>query len=244
MKKNRMMRVASALLVAVLLSTCAISGTFAKYVTTAGANDTARVAKWGVSVSTTGSLFSTQYANDGTIEKDKSGSDIAMTVVSSSTDNVVAPGTANATGLAFAITGTPEVAVNISFNITGVQDVLLPAGTYLDYTTGNNTTDNFTLDDNYYPIVYSLKKGSTEVATGTMADIETYLDGIEGNYAANTNLSTTFGNYTLTWEWVFGDDANNKADTFLGQLAAGSATATGASTTTSATIEITVAQID
>ena len=31
MKKNTMMRIASVLLVAVLLSTCAISGTFAKY---------------------------------------------------------------------------------------------------------------------------------------------------------------------------------------------------------------------
>ena len=50
MKKNRMMRVASALLVAVLLTTCAISGTFAKYVTTESGSDFARVAKWGVNV--------------------------------------------------------------------------------------------------------------------------------------------------------------------------------------------------
>ena len=47
MKKNTMMRVASALLVAVLLTTCAISGTFAKYVSSAETSDTARVAKWG-----------------------------------------------------------------------------------------------------------------------------------------------------------------------------------------------------
>lgn len=244
MKKNRMMRVASALLVAVLLTTCAISGTFAKYVTTADANDTARVAKWGVSVTATGSLFETQYANDGAIEKDEAGNDIAYTVVSSGSDDVVAPGTAKENGLTFSITGAPEVAVNIDFMITGVKDVLLPAGTYLDYTTGNNATDEFTLDDDYYPIVYSLKKEGTEVASGTMEDIEDYLDGIEGNYAANTNLTTTFGNYTLSWAWKFGDDANNKADTFLGQLAAGVATATGASTTASATIEITVSQID
>lgn len=244
MKKNRMMRLASGLLVAVLLTTCAISGTFAKYVTTADANDTARVAKWGVSVTATGSLFETQYANNGAIEKDEAGNDIAYTVVSSGSDDVVAPGTAKENGLTFSITGAPEVAVNIDFNITGVEDVLLPAGTYLDYTTGNNAVDEFTLDDDYYPIVYSLKKEGTEVASGTMEDIEAYLDGIEGNYAANTNLTTTFGNYTLSWTWEFGDDANNKADTFLGQLAAGVATATGASTTASATIEIIVSQID
>ena len=45
MKKNRMMRVASALLVAVLLTTCAISGTFAKYITAEDATDSAAQAK-------------------------------------------------------------------------------------------------------------------------------------------------------------------------------------------------------
>ncbi|MFR0985955.1 MAG: hypothetical protein ACLSFZ_04975 [Frisingicoccus sp.] len=45
MKKNRMMRLASSLLVLTLLTTCVISGTFAKYTTQAGGSDTARVAK-------------------------------------------------------------------------------------------------------------------------------------------------------------------------------------------------------
>ena len=48
MKKNKMMRIASVLLVAVLLSTCAISGTFAKYVTEETATDKAYVAKWDI----------------------------------------------------------------------------------------------------------------------------------------------------------------------------------------------------
>ena len=39
MKTNIMMRVASTLLIAVLLSTCAISGTFAKYITSADAEE-------------------------------------------------------------------------------------------------------------------------------------------------------------------------------------------------------------
>ena len=50
MKKNKMMRIASVLLVAVLLSTCVISGTFAKYTSSANGTDTATVAKWDVSV--------------------------------------------------------------------------------------------------------------------------------------------------------------------------------------------------
>ena len=47
MKKNRAMRLAALLLVAVLMSTCGISGTFAKYVTEVSSEDSARVAYWG-----------------------------------------------------------------------------------------------------------------------------------------------------------------------------------------------------
>ena len=50
MKKNKTMRLASGLLVAVLLTTCAISGTFAKYVSDVAASDSARVAKWSIKV--------------------------------------------------------------------------------------------------------------------------------------------------------------------------------------------------
>ena len=50
MKKNKMMRIASVLLVAVLLSTCAISGTFAKYTTTFTSSDTAKIATWDITV--------------------------------------------------------------------------------------------------------------------------------------------------------------------------------------------------
>ena len=47
MKKNRMLRLASALLILTLLTTSVIGGTFAKYVSTGSVSDTARVAKWG-----------------------------------------------------------------------------------------------------------------------------------------------------------------------------------------------------
>ena len=50
MKKNKMMRLAAILLVMALLSTAVISGTFAKYTSEATTTDSARVAKWIVSV--------------------------------------------------------------------------------------------------------------------------------------------------------------------------------------------------
>jgi hypothetical protein len=61
MKKNKMMRLASALLVLTLLTTSLISGTLAKYTTSGNASDTARVAKFGVVINTSGSLFSDAY---------------------------------------------------------------------------------------------------------------------------------------------------------------------------------------
>ena len=81
MKKNKMMRIAGGLLIAVLLTTSIISGTFAKYVTTGSAADEARVARFGVTVTGSGSLFAKNYysvksgssnnaAPDGTADDD------------------------------------------------------------------------------------------------------------------------------------------------------------------------------
>lgn len=264
MKKNVMMRLASFLLVAVLISTSAISGTYAKYVTEASGRDTARVAEWGVDISVSGSLFKQSYANDGTVEKDKTNADITNTVVvkSNSADNLVAPGTANSDGITFAITGTPEVAVNVNVQITdgATRDVYLADGEYLDWTTGNDKTDKFTLatpTGSYRPIVYTLVNDEREeLAKGTLEDIETYLEKtLSGNYAANTNLATiaggATGTYKLTWAWDFEQAANitlyDKADTLLGNLAAGKETSVDtAAYNLSANVEfsITVTQID
>lgn len=86
MRKNRMMRLASTLLVLTLLTTCAISGTFAKYTSTSTASDTVRVAKWSFKVGDKDiaketmvfNLFETIKDTDGTTEEDvKSGKIIA-----------------------------------------------------------------------------------------------------------------------------------------------------------------------
>ena len=106
MKKNVMMRVASALLVAVLMTTCAISGTFAKYTSSATGTDTARVAKWGWGETTvTLELFDVAYGE---------------TVKSSNSDNVIAPGTSKTASIVWAPAATfaPEVDYTISFNAT------------------------------------------------------------------------------------------------------------------------------
>ena len=116
MKKNKMMRLASALLVAVLLSTCTISGTYAKYVTKGTGTDTARVAKFGVVVTPNGVMFDKNYA-----EEDPDFTLDTNSVKSSNEWKVVAPGTTKEMDNVV-ITGIPEVATRISYTPTLTLD--------------------------------------------------------------------------------------------------------------------------
>lgn len=246
MKKNTMMRVASALLVAVLMTTCAISGTFAKYVTSADATDTAHVAKFGVTltVNNDDKFFSDSYTN----------STNGLTVQTSSAGtNLVAPGTSsseNGGTTTFIIAGTPEVKVAISALIDEVtaKDVFLKAGTYKDWTT-EDAEDTFTLTEDYYPVKWTLKQTNedatqTIVNAGKLSDVITALKTYteSASYAPNTDLGATF---TLEWEWAF--DGNDKADTLLGQIAAGNEASLAAGTYSidiAYKFNVTVTQVD
>ena len=105
MKKNRMMRLASILLVCVLLTTSVISGTFAKYTTSFTTQDSARVAKWGFNDATlTIDLFASTYDH-----------------VNGKGDDVIAPGTEGETTIVFVPQGmaAPEVAYKIIVDTNG-----------------------------------------------------------------------------------------------------------------------------
>ena len=126
MKKNVFLKLASALLVLCLASTCAIGTTFAKYTTADRASDTARVAKWGITVAASGTLFGTDYAatSADTIVK------TSQNVSSSDSDKIVAPGTKNDVGFQVKITGDPEVAYEVTagLNSVTIEDIFLAAG--------------------------------------------------------------------------------------------------------------------
>ena len=227
MKKNRMMRVASALLVAVLLTTCAISGTFAKYVTSKESTDTARVAKFGVDLGVTvDGAFATEYDADVTVT-DKDGAAIAKTVVASSTDqdNLVAPGTKGDLMASATIAGTPEVAVNVKQEATLVLTGWEVNGTY--YCPLVITVDGA----KFYGMDYTS-------AAEFIAAVEAALDS-DVNYAPNTDLTES---HSVTWAWAFeGTDGKqtDELDTALGNYAA----KTG-DIKISFTYKVTVTQID
>ena len=254
MKKNVMMRLASFLLVAVLISTSAISGTYAKYVTEGSANDSARVAKWGVTLEMDGdSNFMNEYKTHDAKYSGK------VSVKSSDDAKVVAPGTSSADvdgGLTFKITGTPEVATKVDISMTVNNDIVLTAGEYDDATTAV-AGDKFTLSDNYYPVVYTLTQTADGqgaenkvIASGNLNAIKTALETYAQTayYAPNTKLDATF---QLTWAWAFNGaqtlngvdfdaDIVDKADTYLGNQAA----VNSGNTKINYELTITVTQVD
>lgn len=209
MKKNRMMRLASILLVCVLMTTSVISGTFAKYVTTDSATDTARVAKWGVAVSINGNLFGTDYADVSVTDKSDSIVATSTNVSSSNSTNIVAPGTKNDVGLKIALTGKPEVAYTISANNAEItaEEIFLGAGTWgvLVPTHGLNEDTDFVNNTYYYPSAENVyTKETAFVSTRTYYELIDEVTIAEDYYPMDWTVtakvagSTAFANITAT----------------------------------------------
>lgn len=201
MKKNKMMRIASVLLVAVILTTCAISGTYAKYVTSTTGTDKARVAYWGFdqAASTTIALFDDHYTN----------------VLSSGEvdgfTNVMAPGTAKTATFAFGYTNyqtdkiiAPEVAYTLAVapTITGDYDEL-----------DANPSFKWTLQ----------KNSEAAVEYGTVAELLAAIKALSGDASGTkdydagqlpSNFTSADETYTIGWVWAF--EGNDEKDTKLG----------------------------
>ena len=234
MKKNTMMRLASVLLIAVLMSTCAISGTFAKYVTSDSGSDTARVAKFGVEITPNGKLFLKEYEKtDGTYTVS------GNTVETSDSSNVIAPGT-NYQLKEVRLAGAPEVAVRVTYeatidlsnwNIGGVE-YYCPLVVTVEGT-------------NFYGMNYA-SESEFEAA------IKAAIEACKKDYAPTQDLSATEvakDAPSVSWAWAFekGDSVNGLVcdknddvkDTALGDKAAD-----GSEVKITITIKTTVTQID
>ena len=220
MKKTKLTRAALLLLVLTLITSCFVGGTFAKYVTKGDSTDIARVAKWGVTVEATGKTFAHEYTKDD----QNAAPGMSKSVVSSTNDMVVAPGTSGSMATV-KLSGTPEVAVNVSYaaKLTLTGWAIGDANTY------------------YCPLVITVNgtdyKGTDYQNAEEFADVvKTAISGYSKNYVANTTLAAKEADDSLavSWKWEFnGDDVK---DTALGDL-------TTAPTVTLA-ITTTVTQID
>lgn len=235
MKKNVMMRAASALLVAVLLTTCAISGTFAKYTTSTTGSDKARVAYWGFDqdAATTIDLFDGEYNN------------VKASDEVDGFSNVIAPGTSKSTTFAFGYTNyktdkisAPEVAYNFTVTpaITGDYDSL-DANPNFKWTLqkGTDTASEYDTVDKLLAAVKALSgdaSGKKEYKAGELP-------------SAFTSADET---YTIGWEWTF-ETADNTTTTDKDEMAEQDATDTAmgnadALENVTFTITISATQID
>ena len=220
MTKNKAMRLGSVMLVLALLTTCAISGTFAKYVTSQSASDTARVAKWGVTITkddtaTTNGFQKTYLTNDSTLSTTYTNSVEA-------TEDAVAPGTTGTIGDKYTLSGTPEVLTTVGYSSASV------------------TLSNWEVDSVFYcPLEVTVGtttiKGSEQTSASDMQTaIQNAINAQTETYAAKTDLSgKTLPQITWTWAYTGNDDTK---DTALGN-------ATNAATI-SVSYDISATQVD
>lgn len=220
-KKNWTLRAAVLMLALVLITSCFVGGTFAKYVTSGTGGDNARVAKWGVTVTAheTGDIFAKSYDN---------------TVIAEGEYKVIAPGTKKDNAALVTLSGKPEVSVKVTYNADSFS------------LTGNwKGADN---DDTFYcPLIIKVTGkvgGVTKTETINCADKERAADvetavknavaACSATYDPKTDLSsaTVDGDgLKISWEWPFesgetNPKQNDVKDTYLGNQAA---TATGLS---------------
>lgn len=201
MKKNKAMRLASALLVLTLLTTCAISGTFAKYTTSTAGTDNARVAYWGFDQGATTNidLFDGEYDN------------VKSSGAVDGFANVIAPGTEKSTTFAFGYTNykdnkitAPEVAYTFTVNPT--------------------ITGSYAALDANKSFKWTLKKGDAAATEyGTVADLLAAIKALSGDASGTktynpgqlpADFTAADQVYTIGWKWEF--DGNDAGDTEMG----------------------------
>lgn len=206
MKKNKILRLASVMLMLCLITTCAISGTFAKYTTDGTATDSARVAKWGVKVATTGAFADESTFGSSYVKTTSAFTAGDNTVVGTSTAQVVAPGT-NGTMAAVSITGTPEVGVAITYTanltlsnwkVSGVDYcpiVFTVAGTELkingSYDKDGVPTNISSVSDLENAVEYVISKLSVSyLAPGTVLDNQTFQPEVTWAWGIDSTVNT------------------------------------------------------
>ena len=221
LKKNWTLRAAVLMLALVLITSCFVGGTFAKYVTSGTGGDNAKVAKWGVTVTAheTGDIFAKSYDN---------------TVIAEGEYKVIAPGTKKDNAALVTLRGKPEVSVKVTYNADSFS------------LTGNwKGADN---DDTFYcPLIIKVTGKVGGVAkTETIncadkeraADVETAVKNAVAACSATYDPKTDLSSATvdgdglkISWEWPFesgetNPKQNDVKDTYLGNQAV---TATGLS---------------
>lgn len=199
MKKNKSLRAAAGIVVAALLTTCLIGGTFAKYTTGAKASTGARVANWG-------------FSSDNSISFDNLFKDSYNgTVMSNDGSKIIAPGTSGSVQFSFAYDDSegnaPEVAYSFTVAVTG------------------DCADEIKTNPD---IQFRVDNGEFGTWDKMIADLKALSGESDGskNYEPGQlpEAFTAAGEkHTISWQWLFTDspetDAQNVEDTAMGNAA-------------------------
>ena len=200
MKKNRAMRLAALLLVAVLMSTCGISGTFAKYVTSVESEDSARVAKWGFERTNSmdiADLFKNIY-------------DAGQVKSNVDAEDVIAPGTWGMDSFAFAYDETAGDAPEVAYSF-----VVSTAGSACNGTIQNNASIRWALVKGD-PAAYD-EVTDFDAEWGTWTELIAEIEALDGDkdYKPGelpTGFTAADETYIVAWKWDF--NRNDNGDTY------------------------------
>lgn len=199
MKKNWTMRVGVALVALTLITSCFVGGTFAKYTTAGTGTDSARVAKFGVTVTATGNMFADKYDNP----------DDSATVVGQGGEKVVAPGT-RGNMVSMTLRGEPEVDVKVTYEAT------VDLNDHWEDAAGNF----------YFPLDISVNKQEVDLSGATskkdvISAVASAINNYSKTYEAGKDLSTVGADsLAISWEWDFEGNGNDDVkDTYLGDQA-------------------------
>ena len=137
MEKNKTMKMILITLLIAMIALVLVSGTYAKYTSSASGSDTARVAKWSFTVGGTDivaentftfDLFKTIKDTDGKTETD---------VVSANADKVIAPGTSGSFDLVLENKSETSAKYGITYTVTNTASIPVQFSV-----NGKDSTDN------------------------------------------------------------------------------------------------------
>lgn len=198
---------ASGLLVATLMTSGVLFGTYAKYTTSSTSKGTARVAKWGVTALVNGDLFGSDYAAASSNEISAEYKGSVDSNLKGTGDRVAAPGTQNSTGVTISVSGTPETANKVTFTNDNSknQDIWLRKGMYGTMVRAQGVTA-----DNFNKSTYYVKdsKGNYVRAESFSADAGvTY-------YTVKDAIFLSNDYYPLVWTVTAGTGGNGESNEF------------------------------
>ena len=225
------MRLASALLVITLLTTCIISGTFAKYISEKSATDTGTVAKWEFKVGDkdiTEEAFTFDLFEDKTSGSyDEKDNDVVM--------NKIAPGTSG----------------SFKLDLTNTSEVT--AAYKIEFTETNGDSSGSPDASKHIPIQYCIGEGTN----GALKNTETWSDDISSlNITSSTNLkfgdSGNTASYTIHWRWAYqkgSEDSDTNTSAHASQsdtndTALGVAAQSSSAPQVTVTAKVTATQVD